>query len=186
MFGQTDAAQGHLEGHGVGPGDIFLFFGWFREVGLRSSRYSFLPRSPNLHVIYGWLEVGEVWHPRGDANGLPAWAHQHPHVAATLGSNNTVYVGTAGGVFDRIHPDLVLTAPDTTRRSNWRLPAWFHPESGRPVLSYHADPARWATDTTHCKLKSAYPGQEFVLDADHYPAAQSWIENLVSKHSTAH
>jgi len=30
-FGQTDAAQTHLEGCGVGRGDLFLFFGWFRE-----------------------------------------------------------------------------------------------------------------------------------------------------------
>ena len=31
-LGQTGAAQTHLEGQGVGPGDVFLFFGWFREV----------------------------------------------------------------------------------------------------------------------------------------------------------
>jgi hypothetical protein len=31
-FGQTGAARSHLMGAGVGPGDLFLFFGWFRRV----------------------------------------------------------------------------------------------------------------------------------------------------------
>ena len=29
-FGQIDAAQGQLRNQGVGAGDLFLFFGWFR------------------------------------------------------------------------------------------------------------------------------------------------------------
>src|SRR5689334_1319956 len=31
-FGQTGAAQTHLDHCGVGVGDLFLFFGWFRRV----------------------------------------------------------------------------------------------------------------------------------------------------------
>ena len=31
-FGQVEIAQRHLENQGVGPGDLFLFFGWFRAV----------------------------------------------------------------------------------------------------------------------------------------------------------
>ena len=29
IFGQTGPAQGHLRNNGVGPGDLFLFFGFF-------------------------------------------------------------------------------------------------------------------------------------------------------------
>ena len=32
LFGQVGTSQSHLENHGVGPGDIFLFFGLFRKV----------------------------------------------------------------------------------------------------------------------------------------------------------
>ena len=32
LFGQVDAAQSHLENCGVGVGDLFLFFGWFRRT----------------------------------------------------------------------------------------------------------------------------------------------------------
>ena len=31
-FGQVDASQSHLAYQGVGVGDLFLFFGWFRET----------------------------------------------------------------------------------------------------------------------------------------------------------
>ncbi len=31
-YGQQGPAQGHLARQGVGPGDLFLFFGWFRPV----------------------------------------------------------------------------------------------------------------------------------------------------------
>ena len=60
-FGQTDAAQTHLEGCGVGPGDLFLFFGWFRQVRkAHNGRWAIDRNSPNLHVIFGWLQIGEA------------------------------------------------------------------------------------------------------------------------------
>ena len=59
-LGQTGAAQTHLDGQGVGPGDVFLFFGWFREVEAVSRNWRYVPRAPDLHVMFGWLEVGAV------------------------------------------------------------------------------------------------------------------------------
>jgi hypothetical protein len=32
LFGQAGQAQVHLDNHGVGAGDMFLFFGWFRRI----------------------------------------------------------------------------------------------------------------------------------------------------------
>jgi hypothetical protein len=180
LFGQTDAAQRHLERHNVGPGDVFLFFGWFREVRLRGGRYSYVPRAPNLHVIFGWLEVGEVWRPRGEAGPkFPAWAARHPHLKANLGSCNTVYAGSAGGAFEHAAENLILTAPGTTRRTEWRLPSWFLPDGRASVLSYHSKPTRWTEGSSYCSLVSAGRGQEFVLDADHYPEARSWVTSFL-------
>ena len=31
IFGQAGAAERHLQNHGVKEGDVFVFFGWFRE-----------------------------------------------------------------------------------------------------------------------------------------------------------
>ena len=54
IFGQASAAQSHLASNGVGPGDLFLFFGWFRRVEFIDAAYRYVPGAPNLHVII-WL-----------------------------------------------------------------------------------------------------------------------------------
>ena len=81
-LGQTGAAQTHLNGQGVGPGDVFLFFGWFRRVELHQSMWRYLPRAPDLHVMFGWLEVGNVITLHQNRNAALAefpWIADHPH-----------------------------------------------------------------------------------------------------------
>jgi len=59
-FGQSGSAQGVLDNAGVEPGDLFLFFGWFRKVELYNGCYRFIRTSrggfydhSDMHVIYG-------------------------------------------------------------------------------------------------------------------------------------
>jgi hypothetical protein len=56
LLGQVDAAQSVLTREGVGPGDLFLFFGWFRRVSRSAGRLKFVTGAPDLHVIWGWLQ----------------------------------------------------------------------------------------------------------------------------------
>ena len=54
-FGQVGAAQKHLEQQGVSVGDVFLFFGWFRDV-IRNTdgRWKYNPRaSPSTACSVG-------------------------------------------------------------------------------------------------------------------------------------
>jgi hypothetical protein len=193
LFGQTDGAQRHLDDHGVGCGDLFLFFGWFRQVELHNGRYRFKPSAPNLHVLFGWLEVGQVIRRHAGDTSVPAWAADHPHFAFDVGSRNTIYVAPrttisddtfGGGAFRRFDPGLVLTAPGQSCRSTWRLPAWFM-ERGQPALSCHQNPARWSCDSDGVQLRSAARGQEFILDVDRHPEAQAWARDLVRAHARA-
>lgn len=193
LFGQDGAAQGHLANQAVGPGDLFLFFGWFRRVERRPEGYRFVRGAPDLHVLYGWLQVGAILAPEAEAG--PTWAHYHPHFHLDAESNNVVYVackrlalgeplaGAPGaGVFPRYRPHLCLTDPGRTR-SVWRLPRWFHPGEDRPPLSYHTKRARWTRAGDHALLRSVPRGQEFVLDADHYPQALPWARALITMRS---
>ena len=197
-LGQTGAAQTHLEGQGVGPGDVFLFFGWFREVEQFQGNWRYVPRAPDLHVMFGWLEV-EVAVPVGlDRNAALAafpWIADHPHVAnpgAYGDQNNTLYLAPAqsairpdvpygGGRFASFADALKLTAPGESR-SNWSLPKWFHPD-GRPALSYHGSSKRWQTSDDHVQLNSVGRGQEFVIDGDHYPELEDWVSSIIRNHS---
>ncbi len=183
LFGQCGPAQKHLSNHSIGPGDLFLFFGWFREVELREGRYAFCRTAPDLHVLFGWLRVGEVLSASSDT--LPRWAQTHPHAVADFGRENTIYLAAlAGGrpdagIFPLLRESLVLTAPGSLQRSRWRLPAWFHPEGRKSTLSYHARSDRWDRDEDHAYLSTVGRGQEFVLDTAHYPEALSWSKQLV-------
>jgi hypothetical protein len=79
-FGQIDSAQGQLRNQGVGAGDLFLFFGWFKQVRQTlDGEFRFVIGAPNLHVIYGYLQVERVltqpndiikygWHPHADGS----------------------------------------------------------------------------------------------------------------------
>ena len=187
IFGQTDAAQKHLETHGVGEGDLFLFFGWFRRVEKRDGRFRYMRGAPDLHLLFGWLEVGEVIRLPHEQNAIFPWAADHPHFAFDVGSRNTAYVAKrfrtsgstlGGGAFRRFHPELVLTAPGQPR-SLWRLPEWFWKEGQSPALTYHSDPKRWSRTDGGVLLRSAGRGQEFVLDTATYPEALGWATTLV-------
>lgn len=194
-LGQTGAAQTHLESRGVGPGDVFLFFGWFREVELVDGRWRYPKRAPHLHVLFGWLEVADVLPiatERDRCLALHPWIADHPHVASPEhydNPRNTLYVAPTqsrwiaghpgGGLFRRFDPRLQLTAADQKKRSLWRLPAWFAPGSDRPALSYHAKLSRWTRAKEHCYLQTVAKGQEFVLDARHYPDARAWVTEVL-------
>ncbi len=195
-FGQVGAAQSHLRGQGVGPGDLFLFFGWFRRVendgtgGWRDVR-----DAPSVHRLFGWLQIGDVVVVGQDtaaARRDRPWLAAHPHLnGASWPANNTVYIATrrltidgtsigpeGAGLFRGNGCGLPLTAPDATRRSRWRLPGWMLPDGGPPRLSYHGDPGRWRRDGRWVLLDTVARGQEFVLDTAGLPVATNWLRSL--------
>lgn len=195
LFGQSGAAQAHLRRRGVGVGDLFLFFGWFRPTEWRAGGgIAWARRARERHVLFGWLQVGRVHRVGpGTPNALP-YAVGHPHLHGARGPLNTLYVardrmrlpglpaGLPGaGLFETYRRDLCLTAPDTGRRSLWRLPRWWSPRGRGSALSYHGRPSRWSCSGRHVRLHSVGRGQEFVLDLADYPEAIPWIAHRVGE-----
>ena len=204
MLGQAGAAEGHLTRQGVGSGDIFLFFGLYRRVELNAGRWRFVRSAPSWHVLWGWLQVEAKY--RVDELGLDdwqgdlAWATYHPHIEPFVHyvgapSNNTVYMASreldlgdggrqrrrAGwGLFPKIDRRLVLTDPNGSGVSNWRLPRWFYPDAGKAPLTYHRQRAQWRRDRNHAYIRSAGRGQEFVLTLAGYPEATDWLSGLIA------
>jgi hypothetical protein len=186
LFGQGGAATTHLRNQGVREGDFFLFFGWFRRIQFARGRFEYVEDAPDVHVFFGWLQVGRVY----DLNGgvkLPSWAKEFPHfgdrrgtivyeATSRLNLNGVPRVGGAG-VFKEFRRELQLTETGQ-RRTKWQLPAWFYPRRGRKPLSYHADIGRWEMRNKHVVLQSVARGQEFVLDSIDYPEALPWLASL--------
>ena len=69
LFGQSGAAQGHLDNQDVQAGDLFLFFGLFQRVEKTSGRWGFVKGAPRQHILWGWLQIGEIHKVDGLAEG---------------------------------------------------------------------------------------------------------------------
>ena len=149
MWRRTDAPlePGRSEESAEQDGDLFLFFGLYRPVTNTETFWRYA-RGRELHIIFGWLQVGAVLKLSSDKP--PAQLERHPHVLRSsivrneLGArsedNNTLYVGrermsfasdvAGAGVFGPIdHDDYDdprrLTHQDKSC-SQWRLPSFFH------------------------------------------------------------
>lgn len=196
-FGQGGAAQGHLRNQGVGKGDLFLFFGLFRELDIKANKLVWRRTAPRRHIIWGWLEIAELIAVDLCNKNEYAWLHRHPHFHCKPDPLNTLYIGNTDleflnargefpgtGIFRTFSKQLQLTADNATGPGRWKLPPWFYPEGSRPPLSYHADLGRWQRTQECTLLKAADRGQEFVLDCAYYPEATEWVRNLLNTSET--
>ncbi len=176
-FGQVDAAQSHLENNGVGAGDLFLFFGWFRMTEYSGERLRYAKGAPDLHVIYGYLQVGETL--TGEDVGRLPW---HPHSDEThiTSKNNTIYVPSDRLVIDGKDTGLpgygTLSYSDTTlltaegrSRTQWK----YNGIIGTVPVTYHS-----ANNNKDGYFQSACKGQEFVFDEDE--RATRWAESIIT------
>ncbi|PEQ13938.1 hypothetical protein B2G71_06460 [Novosphingobium sp. PC22D] len=162
-FGQCGAAEGHLRKHGVGPGDVFAFFGLFAEPGTGERH----------HRIFGWLRIAACGAPEA-VRAHPAWREPpraHPHLAGEWPRNNALYFGP-GATARNASPALRLTRPGGPLNT-WRVPGWLRARG----LSYHANPARWLPGD---ELDSARRGQEFVCDIGEDATARAWIDAVIA------
>lgn len=188
-LGQIDSAQGHLAKQGLSEGDLFLFFGWFRQVEQGPVGWRYVPGLPDLHVLYGWLRVDRVVRLGCGERPDPIEAFlEHPHLHGRDRTSNTLYLasdylGVAGitapgaGLFRRFSASRVLTDRSQKNRSLWRLPAWMHPDCGA-TLTYHHSRERWRLDGDACILQSVAKGQEFVLRCADSEKMANWVRGL--------
>ena len=92
MLGQAGIAQSHLNNQGVASGDLFLFFGLYRRVEETAQGWRFVSGSPELHILWGWLQIYEKYPVADIGPNELAWARHHPHIARDYrGDKNTVY-----------------------------------------------------------------------------------------------
>jgi len=160
-FGQTGAAQTHLERQGVGIGDVFVFFGLFAEESSAEPH----------HRIFAYLQVEQIIALK---NGAPKemLALHHPHAIGMHGANDVIWRG-AGRMAKRASDRLRLTVPGGPP-SLWERPNWLK----RGGLSYHDRADRWIRGG---RLKSVARGQEFVADIGHRKAPRDWLNTIIAE-----
>jgi Nucleotide modification associated domain 3 len=189
MFGQVGSAQGHLHHQGVGPGDVFVFYGWFQPTVVVDGRIRRTRTRDRVQALWGYLEVEQVL-VVSETSVPPPWARSHPHFAlrreARFEKANTVYVATERLTVDPRRPgagslgsyrsELRLTRPGSPP-SIWELPLCFHPDhtsfpmTGNPRSS-------WSIEGDRVVLRAARRGQEFVTEAN--DGIQAWWAQAIA------
>ncbi len=175
-FGQMESAQGHLVNQGIETGDIFLFFGWFKEMEYQNGKLIYKRGAKDIQAIYGYFQIGGMY--TGEEVKRFSW---HPHSKYT-GTNNTIYTATDSLVINgqdfgvpgvgtlKYSDSLVLSAPGMSR-SRWKLIDVFSDKS--ISLSYH--------DKNKCikngYFQSAAKGQEFVFAENDF--VTEWAKKLI-------
>ncbi|WP_436642162.1 hypothetical protein [Microbaculum sp. FT89] len=182
-LGQVGAAQAHLSNSGVGVGDLFLFWGLFRNAERRDA-WTF--HGPPEHRLFGWLQVGEILQLGEDGSFVAQkwpWLRDHPHVRNGWGRRNVLYIASARlhlgrsipklpgwGIFRR---GLKLTV-EGDNPSTWSVPDWLNAARGGVGMTYHKA-HRWTSNGT---MACARRGQEFVAEIGKREDAFSWLGRL--------
>lgn len=174
LFGQTGTAQSHLVKQGVTTGDLFLFFGWFKETEIIDNKIQYKKVAPDIHAIFGYMEIGRIY---TEGNIIPSYAEYHPHAERLeSGNNDCIYEAAeklslnnnlpGAGCFN-FNRKLILTK-DGESRSRWSLPEFFKEVN----ISYHT-----ADSFKENYFDSAKKGQEFVVECN--DNIIEWAENIL-------
>lgn len=175
-FGQVGGSQTHLDNQGVAVGDLFLFFGWFKqtEYGL-DDKLRYVKGAPDLQIIYGYLQIGEILKSNHITN-YP-W---HPHADLDFFSdNNTLYipanslciggdVHTEPGFGTLQYKSSQVLTKTGSSRSRWEILDWFH----NVTISHHS-----RQSIKNGFFQSAMIGQEFVVSENQ--KVNDWAKAII-------
>ena len=202
LFGQHGTAAVQLVStQGVGEGDIFLFFGLFREtIGWTK----FVSHASKKHVIFGWLQVDEVIHSPAHWVATHRWASSHPHTYGDswkepnvlfvskpeleiVSGKRRIKTGIPGaGVFPSYHERLRLSDPKSDFPSRWKLPRELlpDPKAGRRISTLESGEWKLNSDRRSVCFD---PGrirrwQEAVISGN--AEAARWAVELIRSAST--
>ena len=189
-FGQVSSAQSHLHNQNIGAGDLFLFFGWFREAEIVDCNYRYKSGAIDHHRIFGWMFVDQKFSVGSKAEDFRSRYKKyenHPHASGKWSSNNTIYLASETislfgehtikgfGKFS-VSKRTLLTNDSAPSKRFWSVPDWLNPAKGGCVPSYHNEQSY-----VDGLLKTAGRGQEFVCHPRQSKKFREWLLNLFSE-----
>lgn len=175
-FGQADQSLSELQNHNFGKdgkGDLFLFFGWFRETEFLNGRLIYKKNAPDIQLIYGYMQVWAIIKAGDD---IPGWLSTHPHATQiqNRSTKDAIFLPSdvlsfapelPGAAMLKYAPELVLTAPGMSR-SRWKLPDFFKNDN---IKIGHSP--KQPEDGSY--FQSATIGQEMIWEATN--EAITWL-----------
>ena len=184
-FGQCGLSQRHLKKHNVGVGDVFLFYGWFRQTeydtfGKLRFVKNGVDKTPDRHVIYGYMEIGDVLTEQSAIDREYPW---HPHAERNM-LDNVLYVPKDRFSLDEQKKGYgilknasirQLTKPGH-KRSEWLLPDCLRESE----ITFHEGTSYgWIKGTDY--FRSARIGQEFIVKEEVTGKLAEWLLSVISQ-----
>jgi len=153
-----------------------LFFGWFKTTEYDSNnKLKYKAGSPDLHIIYGYLQVGRIYQCTGNYTD-DVKHHAHLNGSFINKQNNSLYVARntfsldekckGSGCF-KYSENLVLTAAGMSR-SRWKPHSFFT----ELPMTYHNK-----NSIKNNYFQSAAQGQEFIMNSNE--KLRNWVKNLI-------
>lgn len=174
-FGQHGAAASHLKNQGIASGDLFLFFGTFRETFFDHKKLSFKNDSPKRHIIFGYLKINDVLDLSNYDDRQTAMSvgyNNHPHMRNDYSKHNILYTAASAGTFK--YDDSLVLSQIGSSKSNWNLPKYFSEVS----ISRHQNRDRYQVQKDRVILKTVSIGQDFVVSES--KEVQEWALHLIT------
>ncbi|MCL2331250.1 MAG: hypothetical protein FWC61_01765 [Proteobacteria bacterium] len=171
-FGQRAAALSHLKKFNVSVGDLFVFFGWFRQTELKNGKLAFV--GSDKHIIYGFMEVGDMIKGTADIAQTCPW-HPHskgdvPNNLFSTDDNNWLFIPKDRRYGTLKYADKRVLTKNGMSRSKWDLPNFFKNAEFSSVCSpgwkddYFQKTGQWQ------ELVISNPSKEII----------DWFENIIS------
>jgi len=184
VFGQAGGSESHLRKQHIEKGDIFLFYGWFKQVEKNKDSWQYKAGAKDIHLVWGWMSIGEMI----NLDDLPQreMVHDqypnlagHPHLAPWRNSPNRIYLSGDSGLLSYSGKACLSDCERYQGRSTWVLPICFnHPEA----FTYLK---RFSPCGDQVTIQIPGRGQEFVLDLEKFESSSDiagvidWVNELI-------
>ena len=160
----------------VEVGDLFLFFGNFRQATYSEGRFQFVKGSPEMHVIWGYLKVEAIYDQKQIEKGqIHETLQYHPHVREVdfhQKSHNLVFASSEAesGIF-QFSKQHILSNLDQKpyKKSFWRALPFLQPQSKR------------IKKVKNGLWNSGGRGQEFICKIKKQKQFDAWLNQLHKK-----
>jgi hypothetical protein len=184
-LGQAGRAESHLRKQGLDVGDIFLFYGWFKQVEKKDGRWVYKANAEDIHLIWAWMSVGGIMNldniqQRKMVSVQYPFLAAHPHLSEWRNAPNRIYLSQDGGLFRYSDLRCLTDCEEYQGRSTWRLPKCFNQPQAFTYLKNFSQCGEQVI------IRYQGYGQEFVLDLDKVVSTEERASILKSVDAIIH
>ena len=164
VLGQEGTNASHLINQDVKERDIFLFWGWFKEVEKVNGKWRYKKNAPDIHLIWSYMEVEKRLIVKDNKEEIlkdyPFLA-KHPHIEVKRKNPNVIFLSKKFKKL-KFHKNIVLTDIENYKgRSYWKLPKFFNQPQAFSYLKNFMQ-----INDEYVSVQSPNRGQEFILNLE--------------------